>query len=170
TSPVGTYSVVPTVVDPNGKAGNYTVALVNGTLTVTPVLLTGTADDKSRAYGQTNPVFTVTYSGFVNNEDASIVTGELIGITTAETNSPIGTYPISVSGQSAPNYTIQYVDGTLTVTPYALTVKATDKSKVYGQADPSFMVTYIGFVNGETETSLGGTLSLSREPGEAVGG
>src|SRR4029079_15882760 len=137
TSPVGNYDIVPSINDPAGKLGNYTVSSANGTLSVTPALLIGTADDKSRAYGQTNPVFTVTYSGVVNNEDASIVTGELIGSTTAETNSPIGTYPISVSGQSAPNYTMQYVDGTLTVTPYALTVKADDKSKTYGRADPS---------------------------------
>jgi len=37
--------------------------------------------------------------------------------TTAATNSPIGPYPISVSGAASPNYTINYIPGTLTVLP-----------------------------------------------------
>src|SRR6185436_12543887 len=92
-SPVGPYSIVPSLQDPDSKLGNYTVTVNNGTLTVTPAALLGTADDKTRAYGQTNPIFTVTYTGFVNSEDSSIVAGTLITSTTAETNSPIGTYP-----------------------------------------------------------------------------
>jgi hypothetical protein len=34
-SPVGTYAITPTLVDPNDSQTNYTVTLVNGTLTVT---------------------------------------------------------------------------------------------------------------------------------------
>src|ERR1041384_3725424 len=119
-SPIGGYTIVPTLNDPDGKLSNYSVADTNGTLTVNPAILTGTADDKSRLYGETNPVFTVSYSGFVNGENSSIVTGELTGSTPAETNSPVGQYPITVSAQSAPNYTIQYVAGTLTIGPAPL--------------------------------------------------
>ena len=36
--------------------------------------------------------------------------------TTATTTSPAGTYPITVSGAASPNYTIAYVNGTLTIT------------------------------------------------------
>src|SRR6185295_14530102 len=96
--------------------------------------------------------------GFVNGEDSSIVTGTLTGSTTADTNSPVGNYPISVSGQSAPNYAINYVDGTLSVLPAALLVKADDKSRAYGQANPSFTATMSGFVNGEDSSILGGAL------------
>jgi len=46
----------------------------------------------------------------VNGEVASIVTGTLIASTT-QTQQPGWRYPISLSGQSAPNYTITYVDG-----------------------------------------------------------
>jgi hypothetical protein len=35
TSPVGPYSIVPSLVDPNSKLSNYTITLNNGTLTVT---------------------------------------------------------------------------------------------------------------------------------------
>src|SRR5262249_53959491 len=35
-SPEGTYAIIPTVVDPDGKLSNYAVSIVNGTLTITP--------------------------------------------------------------------------------------------------------------------------------------
>jgi hypothetical protein len=112
-SPVGSYDITPSLNDPDGKLVNYTVTTHNGTLNVTPATLIGTADNKNRVYGESNPVFTAIYTGFVNSENASIVTGTLASSTTANTNSPVGSYPITVSGQSAPNYTIHYVDGTL---------------------------------------------------------
>ena len=37
------------------------------------------ADDKSRAYGQTNPVFTATISGLVNGETSNVKRGRGIG-------------------------------------------------------------------------------------------
>jgi len=49
-------------------ATNYTVSLGNGSLTVTGAVLTATANNASRAYGATNPVFTVSYNGFVNGD------------------------------------------------------------------------------------------------------
>src|SRR5207248_2860689 len=123
-SPVGSYSIVPALSDPGSRLGNYSVTVSNGTLSVAPAALIGRADDQSRAYSQSNPVFTATYSGFVNGENSSILSGTLNGSTTAGTNSPVGVYPISVSGQSAANYAIQYVDGVLTVGPTPLLVQA----------------------------------------------
>jgi hypothetical protein len=152
-SPVGSYAIVPSVVDPGSKLGNYNVISANGILSITPALLTGTADDKSRVYGATNPVFTVTYSGFVNEEGAGIIVGALIGVTPAETNSPVGSYPISVSGQSAPNYTINYIDGTLTVTAAQLTVTADNKSRTYGAANPELTGTVTGVQEGDNITA-----------------
>jgi subtilisin-like proprotein convertase family protein len=115
-SPVGSYAITPSLLDPDGKLGNYGVVLKNGKLKVAPALLTGQADNKTRSYATANPEFTVSYSGFVNDEDPTFVTGTLTGSTPAETDSPPGTYPITVSGQSASNYTILYLEGTLTVT------------------------------------------------------
>jgi hypothetical protein len=160
-SPVGSYDITPSLGDPDGKLVNYTVTTHNGALSVTPATLTGTADNKSRLYGETNPVFTVTYTGFVNGETAAIVTGTLVSSATAETNSPVGNYPITVSGQSAPNYSINYVAGTLSVTPAFLLVKADDKSRAYGHTNPVFTATVTGLVNGEATSVLEGTLAFS---------
>ena len=41
TSPVGTYPITPTLVDPGSKLTNYTVTSTNGTLTVTVGRLDG---------------------------------------------------------------------------------------------------------------------------------
>src|SRR5262249_19137834 len=140
---------------------NYNLSSNNGTLAVTPAPLLGTADNKSRPYGQTNPVFTVTYSGFVNGQDSSIVTGTLIASSTADTNSPVGSYPISASGQSAPNYSIPYSEGPMAVPLAELLVQPNNKSRPYGQANPALTAIVTGFVNGENTNVLGGTLALS---------
>src|SRR5262249_41532680 len=133
----------------------------NGTLTINPAALTGTADNKSRLYGETNPVFTVTYTGFVNGENSGMVIGTLTGSSPADTNSPVGTYPITVGGQTAPNYNISYVPGVLTINPAALLVQADNKTRAYGHSNPVLTATITGFVNAESTNVLGGTLALS---------
>lgn len=114
-SPVGTYPIVPTLVDPDSKLGNYTVTSINGTLTINPAPLTITADDKTKTLNAPNPAFTATYSGFVLSEGPGALSGTLSCTTTAVTNSPVGGYPITCSGQTSTNYAISYVAGTLHV-------------------------------------------------------
>src|SRR5439155_368665 len=69
--------------------------------------------------------------------------------------------PSVATGTGVGNYTIGYVSGTLTVKAAALTVTADNKTKAYGTVTPAFTVQYTGFVNGDTPTSLGGTLSFT---------
>lgn len=111
------------------------------TLTVAKAALTITADNKTKQQGEANPELTVTYSGFVYNEDASALTTQPTITTTATTDSPAGTYPITASGAAAANYNISYVEGTLTVIDetllnnrlYAETVSLrTGTSKTFG--------------------------------------
>jgi len=52
---VGNYAIVPTLIDPGSKLVNYTVTTNNGTLSRDSGQLTGTADNKSRLYGPTQP-------------------------------------------------------------------------------------------------------------------
>jgi hypothetical protein len=96
---------------------NYTLTQPTTTASITPASLTITADDKSRTYGLPNPVLTASYNGFVNGEDTNVLTVQAVLSTMADTDSPVDTYPITVSGAAAANYTISYVDGTLTVAP-----------------------------------------------------
>ena len=126
-----------------------------------------TAEDQTKVYGESDPAFTVSYSGFVSGDDATALGGTLN--LTREVGEEVGSYAITASGYTSSNYTIGYTDGTLDITPAALMVTAEDKTKVYGESDPAFTVSYSGFVSGDDETDLGGTLNLTREVGEEVG-
>ena len=49
----------------------------------------------------------------------------------------------------------------INVTPAPLSITVNAASKVYGQPNPTFSVSYNGFVNGDTARALAGTLSFS---------
>ncbi|HKB14235.1 MAG TPA: MBG domain-containing protein, partial [Vicinamibacterales bacterium] len=166
-SAVGTYAITAS----GAVSANYTIAYVGGTLTVTPAALTITADSKSRVYGAANPPFTVSYAGFVNGDTAAALTAAPTVSSTATASSAAGAYPITVAGATAPNYSISYVNGTLTVTQATLTVTANDQTRVYGSANPTLTASYSGFVNGDTIASLttAATLSTTATTTSAVG-
>jgi gliding motility-associated-like protein len=118
TAALGNY---PGSVTPSAATGgtftpsNYTITYVNGDIVVTTAPLTITAENKTRYFGDANPPFTVKYSGFVNNEDASQLTTLPVVTTTAVKSSLVGQYPITVSGAAAANYNMIYVPGILTI-------------------------------------------------------
>ncbi len=100
------------------QAGNNEfddAAPVTRTLTVLPAPLTITADDQIRPTKIANPPLTINYSGFVNGEGTGVLTTLPKVTTSANINSPVGLYPIVPAGAAAANYTINYVNGTLTV-------------------------------------------------------
>jgi hypothetical protein len=170
-SGVGSYEIT---VDVSGlSAANYTFVGQSGTLTVTPATLTVTATSATKVYGEANPTFGSTISGFVNGDEAGVVSGTPGLSTIASSASGVGTYPITVdvSGLSAANYTFVGQSGTLTVTPAALTVTADSKSKTYGAPNPTLADTITGFVNGDTSSVITGqpVLSTLATQGTGVG-
>jgi hypothetical protein len=100
----------------------------------------------------------------VNGEANSVLEGTLAFSTVADTNSPIGTYPIIVSGLSSTNYSITFSNGTLTVTPFALTVTADDKSRAYGAANPTLTGNLTGVQNGDNITASYSTVADASSP------
>ncbi|MBM3393424.1 MAG: hypothetical protein FJY37_02030 [Betaproteobacteria bacterium] len=115
------------------------------TLAVNKASLVVRAEDKSREYGQGNPVLTASYSGFVNGDSASVLTAVPTFSTTATPSSPPGTYPITASGGSVANYTFSYVPGVLTIFANApvITQPPTNLTVVAG-SNASFTVTATG--------------------------
>ena len=140
---------------------DYTISYVAGALTVTPVALTITAGNKTKPYGAVLPELTASYAGFVNGDTSDALTDQPTISTTASQSSHRGTYPIKASGAVDGDYTISYVDGTLTVTPVVLTITADDQTKAYGAALPSLTASYAGFTNGDTAASLTTAPALS---------
>lgn len=156
-SPVGSYAV-----NANGAAdANYSINFVGGTLTVTRAPLTITAQNKTKVYGSANPALTASYSGFVNGDTAASLDTPVGLTTTATSSSGVGTYPITASGAADANYTIAHANGTLTVTPASLTIRADDKSRPVNQPNAPLTATYTGFVNGDTSSVLDTPVSLS---------
>ncbi len=97
---------------------NYLAATpVNQSFTVTQAVLTVTANNTNRIYGATNPVFTASYSGFVNGDTAAVLSGSPSLTTSATTNSQVGTYVITNSSGtlSSTNYSFSFINGQLTV-------------------------------------------------------
>jgi filamentous hemagglutinin family protein len=154
----GTYTSALTV--SGVDSSNYNTTVTNAGLTIDKAHLTVTADNQSRLYGTANPAFTETISGFVNGEDVSVVTGTLVGSSSATTSTGVGTATITASaaGLSAANYDFTTLtDGTLTIDKAHLTVTADNKSRTYGAANPAFTETISGFVNGEDVSVVTGT-------------
>jgi len=139
-SPVGTYTITAAV--GTLTAANYSFSFVNGTLTVTPAALNIRANDAARAYGVANPVFTATYTGFVNGDTSASLTTQPTLTTTAVLLSPTGTYPITAAGAVDANYTITYTAGTLTIgkTLATVTVVSSVNPSAYG-ANVTFTAT-----------------------------
>ena len=90
-------------------------------------------------------------------DGSEYVSADAIAITNA------GTKTVTVIARKA-GYIELRKDVTLTVTPKAVTVKAEDKSKVYGEKDPELTATVSGTI-GDDKVAY----SLSRAEGEAVG-
>jgi hypothetical protein len=140
---------------------NYSLSLATPAVgfAITRAPLTVTADDTSRAYGDANPSFSASYSGFKRGETlaTSGVTGSPSLTTAATASSNIGGYAISAALGSldAANYSFGFEDGTLTITPATLSIDADDQAKTYGDGDPAASYTLSGFRNGEDATSAG---------------
>ena len=121
--------------------------------TIKAAELTAKVHDASRVYGDNNPAFNISYSGFINGENESVVITKPTATTTATTSSNVGTYPISISGGVAQNYTLKYETGTLTVTKASLELSVNDATKIYGSENPTFTLNYSGLKNNETKPS-----------------
>ena len=146
-SDVGTYPIIPALVDPTLKLGNYAVTSINGVLTITPSPLTFTVANASRVYGNPNPVFTGTFVGLKNGDVLTVT------FTAADVTSPVGTYPIvpAVSGAKAIDYSIVVSGGVLTITPAPLSVTGASGNRLYG--DPNPPSTISGLKNNDNITA-----------------
>ena len=164
-SAVGSYTT--TAAANNLAAPNYIFSYANtvGGLTVTPAVLTVTANNQSRAYGASNPSFTETVSGYANGDTSSVLSGSALGSSTASATTGVGSYTITGSAGSltASNYTFTPVNGTLQIGAATLLVTAdSGKTMVYGASSlPMLTDTITGYVNGENATSAGVTGSAT---------
>jgi len=144
----GTYTI--TVTDANGVTSTVTVTVAQYSEAITfaplPSKTYGDADFSPGANSNNNTI-PIIYSSD-NNAVATIINGN-IHIVGA------GTANITVSQAGDANYlAATSITRQVTIAKAQLTVKADNKSRQYGTANPALTITYSGFVNGEDVTKL----------------
>ncbi|MFS8051049.1 YDG domain-containing protein, partial [Rhizobium sp. BR 314] len=161
-SNVGSYAIS------QGTLGNanYAITYSSADLTVTPRAITVAANAASRAYGDANPAlsYAIGGAGLVNNDTLS---GSLT--TSATPVSNVGLYGIRQGTLAASgNYALTFTSADLTVSKRAITVAASNATRIYGDANPalSYTIGGAGLVNGD---GLTGGLATSATAASGVG-
>lgn len=151
-SNVGEYPIIIS----GGASNNYLLSYRSGLLTVTKAPLTVIAENAERQYGESNPTFSRSYSGFKLDDTESSAFSSLPRLSCIATKtSSVGEYPIVVNGGTSQNYEIvSYENGVLNINKAPLTLVATDKSRLYFEENPSFDFTLIGLRNSDTKSCL----------------
>ncbi|HEY4787292.1 MAG TPA: MBG domain-containing protein, partial [Bacteroidales bacterium] len=106
----GTYPIVATVNDVN-----YT-GTASDNLVIAKAPLTVTTEPATRMKGLANPAFVLKFTGFQGSDTKSVINPQPTATCSADASSVVGDYAVVVTGGTADNYTITYVNGTLTIT------------------------------------------------------
>ncbi|WP_316843180.1 gliding motility-associated C-terminal domain-containing protein [Pedobacter psychrodurus] len=136
-------------------AGNYSgnIVLSSGAVTasinvpvstVKPAPLIITADNKIKPFNTENPALTVSYNGFVNDDDVSSLINTPIITTTAMVTSPLGQYLIAVGDAASSDYVIRYSPGLLTIVPAHIVIPNTFSPNGDGIND-TWVIKYIEY-------------------------
>lgn len=150
---------------------NYDITVSKGNIVITKAPLTIKADNKERVYGEVDPPFTYSITGYVAGESSSNV--DFVGtarpklVPTSTIQSPAGTYAINVvdTGIVFANYSVQTEPGTLKITrrQVGLTAKSFDAGDYTGEertwqeiTPPYYTITpgSTSFLAGDTITSV----------------
>ncbi len=158
-STAGAYAIVPSLVDPSDRETNYTVSLVNGTLTIAQAV---------PQLSWTNPAG-ITYGASLNSNQLNATANVPGNFVYTPTNGAVlnaGTNALSV--QFTPSDTIDYSTATasvsLVVSPASLTVTASNTSRPYAQTNPIFAGTIVGLQNQDNITATYSSSATSSSP------
>src|SRR5581483_8695648 len=165
-------------------SSDYVVTYVPGSITVTPLPVRVTADNKSKVYdgftyttGPNAHPFTVTYddgngnSPWASGESAANLSGTLSFLNTATTAINPGTgYVIQPTGYtSTPTsnyYPITYVNGALTITSPSITLSKTANPTTYDHVGQSITYTYV--VGNSGNATLTGPITVTDDKAATV--
>lgn len=141
TAPAGVYTITGRATDNTG------ITDASFTLTINKAALTITGQNKTIIFCDPFPTCAASYAGFRNAENASVLLGTLICDYGTTAPAPVGNYVVDLttSTLNSPNYTINYISGSLGVTqsPTTLTLTQSSSSILVGQS-----VTFTATVTG----------------------
>ncbi len=156
-----TYAITPS----GSTSSNYTIGFVTGTFTIT-------AKAMSTADITVDPIADLTYTGLaqtpsivVKDKGVALVNNtDYTYLHSNNTNAGTATITITGIGNYSGTKTVNF-----TIKRKTLTITTDDKQKVYGTNDPPLTVSYDGFVNGEDNTDLLNTQTITRATGQSLG-
>jgi MBG domain (YGX type)/YDG domain/Bacterial Ig-like domain (group 3) len=159
----GSPYTISATLSPAGVLGNYTITYNTANFTINPKAASATPNAASKTYGDADPAFTGTLSGFLAADAVTATYSRTSGETVAGS-------PYSISAVLSPagvlgNYTITYNTANFTINPKAASVTPNAASKTYGDADPAFTGSLSGFLAADSVTA-----TYSRTSGETVAG
>lgn len=142
----------------------YDIILTTGKLDVNPAALTISSENVSKTYdGTTDAAGAAVAIGGTQLYGGDTFSGGDFAFTdrNAGSNKTVTVANVTINdGNGGNNYIVSYVENTTsTINKAALTVSAVDQQALYDGAKygGGFTVDYDGFVNGESETVLGGS-------------
>jgi hypothetical protein len=159
---LGSPYTISATLSPAGVLGNYVITYNTASFTITRKAASVTPDAAGKTYGQADPVFTGTLSGFLAGDvtaSYSRTAGETVlgsPYTISATLSPVGVLS---------NYTVTYNTASFTIIAKTASVTPGAASKTYGAADPVFTGTLTEFLPADNVAA-----SYSRTTGETVVG
>lgn len=120
-------------------------------ITVNKESLTVIAKDTTIEYGAEEPKYRLKYSGFILNEDSTVIDNKpSVEVSNYQSlNADIYDEAIVVSGANDNNYKFLYQNGTLKINKTDLKVTVQDTTIVYGDTEPIYKLKYEGFVKEE---------------------
>lgn len=130
------------------------------TFTIIKASLTAVADNKEIIFGGALPEYTISYNGFVNADDVSVLDEIPVANSTAVPTSAAGTYTISITGGADDNYSITTVDGTLTILPVS-TLMAPGNLTLTNNGDLSITLQWVD----NTDDEAGFYIEVSEDEG-----
>jgi hypothetical protein len=156
---VGAYVLNPG----NLQAANYQILWFADTLKILPRALSLTVFDTTKIYGDEDPLYRWSATGFVKGDDENSISGVL----TRNTGDSVGYYPIQQGSLTASNYSLQFKGANLQIKVRPLQIQAESQSKFVGEADPKLTFRAEGWA--KALDTLGITGSLNRSTGESAG-
>ncbi|MES1977801.1 MAG: YDG domain-containing protein, partial [Pseudomonadota bacterium] len=112
--------------------------------------LTASADSTSRGYGDSNPVFTGTSSGYIDGDTAASVGVSFVSAATPRTAVAAGPVAITLAATNNENYTLAGTNGALTITRRDLAITATGVDRMYDATTAASVVLSDNRVAGDT--------------------
>ena len=155
---VGEYTITVTGEE---LQGNYEVSFVEGFLTIDHKDAIVTAEDKTKVYGDDDPLLTAVIEGLVMGDAETVIGYEL----ERDEGGNIGKYPIKATGEELQgNYRVSFVNGAFSITPAKAIVTAEKIEKTYGDVDPELKVEIEGVLGTDTLS-----YEVSRSEGQDIG-